>query len=233
MSSRLAPGPERDPAQRRARPTRRKVLRALAALPVASLVQGCADLIPGQQPPPTLYRLSPKSTFREDLPAVDWQLVIDVPLANAGLNTSRIALQHDPMQLEYYAKSSWTDRAPAMVQTLMVESFENSERIVSVGRQAVGLRANFMIVSDIREFQAEYFQGGNPLAHVNINVKLVELPQRVIVGSQSFEAKIDASRNHLDAVVVAFDEALGKALKRMVEWTIDTANEHYSSKAET
>ena len=95
---------------------RRRVLRALLAPPLAALAAGCE--VPGKGPPPILYRLTPKSTFREDLPTVSWQLVLELPLANAGLSTTRIALYRDPTNLEYYARASWTDRAPGMVLTL-------------------------------------------------------------------------------------------------------------------
>ena len=115
---------------------RRRVLRALLAPPLAALAAGCE--VPGKGPPPILYRLTPKSTFREDLPTVSWQLVLELPLANAGLSTTRIALYRDPTNLEYYARASWTDRAPGMVLTLMIESFENSGKIVAVGRGARG-----------------------------------------------------------------------------------------------
>ena len=63
------------------------------------------------------------------------------------------------MQIEYYARAQWSDRAPQMVQTLMIESFENSQRIIAVGRDVVGLRADFILKSELREFQAEYFNG--------------------------------------------------------------------------
>ncbi len=116
--------------------TRRRLLAALLAVPLAALTAACELPVPGQGPPPMLYRLTPKSTFGEDLPRVRWQLIIEVPVADAGLNTTRVALQRSPTQLEYYARSSWTDRAPVMVQTLMIESFENSQRIISVS--AVG-----------------------------------------------------------------------------------------------
>ena len=69
-----------------------------------------------------------------DLPRVDWQLIIETPVAAAGLNTSRIALQRSPVTLEYYANANWTDVAPLMVQTLLIESFENSGKIVAVSR---------------------------------------------------------------------------------------------------
>ena len=40
------------------------------------------------------------------------------------------------------------------------------------------------------------------------------MPERAIVGSQAFEAKIPATEDTVEAVVDAFDEALGKVLRR-------------------
>ncbi len=204
---------------------RRRFLGGLGLLPLAALAAGCEGLVPGQTPPPTLYRLTPKSSFREDLPTVDWQLVLEAPLADASLNTTRVALQRNPMQVEYYARSSWTDRAPLMVQTLMIESFENSGKIVAVGREAVGLRADFVLKTELREFQAEYFGSDLPQTRVAMNAKLVLMPGRLIVGSESWEHVFDARADRMEDVIEAFDEALGKVLKRMVEWTLDRGNE--------
>ena len=124
------------------------------------------------------------------------------------------------MQVEYYARSSWTDRAPLMIQTLMIESFENSDRIVSVGREGGGLRADFLLKTELRELQAEYYDSDTPVAHVTINAKIVAMPSRDIVASKSFDRKIQAEADRMDDVVQAFDDALGKVLKNLVEWTI-------------
>ena len=199
---------------------RRRLLRRLAALPLLALAPGCGLSVPGQGPPPELFRLTPKSTFRDDLPTADWQLVLEPPVADAGLNTTRIALQRSPTQLQYYARSGWADRAPLMVQTLMVESFENSKKIVSLGREAVGLRADFILKTELRELQAVYFNGALPESWVGINVKLVQMPRRAIVASQSFESRITASADRLPEIIQAFDEAAGKVLRRIVEWTL-------------
>ncbi len=109
-----------------------------------------------------------------------------------------------------------------MVQTLMAESFENSDRIVAVGRDSVSLRADFVLKTDLREFQAEYWAGPNPKAHVTIIAKLVQIPRRAIVGSKKFEGIVPAESDTMEAIVKAFDAALGKVLKRLVEWTLLT-----------
>ena len=206
------------------RPGRRAPARWWIALASAALLAGCTgNLLPGSAEPPKLYVLTPKTMFAENLPRVPWQLTVDTPVAQAGLNSARIALRHSPISLDYYARANWTDTAPKMVQTLLVESFENSGKIVSVGRQSVTLRADYSLLTELREFQAEYDGAGPPEAHVRINVKLVKMPQRHIVGTLTVDRIERAESTDLDAVVHAFDAALGKALRRVVEWTLFTA----------
>jgi cholesterol transport system auxiliary component len=191
---------------------------------VLGLAAGCGDFLPGvAKDPPKLYVLSPKNTFADDLPRTTWQLTVEVPIAEAALNTTRIALRRNPVLLDYYGDSNWSDTAPLMVQTLLVESFENTGKIVGVGRQSVSLRSDYTLITDLREFQAEYGgSSGPPNIRVRLNAKLVKMPDRVIIGAMNAEYVERAAATDLPAVVAAFDQALGKALKRIVEWTLRT-----------
>ena len=191
------------------------------------LTSGCVvDALPGRGPQPQLYVLSPKNTFANDLPTVKWQLAVEEPVASGGLDTQKIALAKHPLETEYFAEVRWTERAPAMVQTLIVESFENSGRIMAVARQALSIRADYELKADLREFQAEYFNGAKvPTAHVRLNAKLVRHPRREIVAAQGFDVRVPAQSNEMLAIVAAFDEALGKVLRRLVEWTLTAAPE--------
>jgi cholesterol transport system auxiliary component len=203
----------------------RKTLRSVAiALGMAALVSGCAgNILPGAaNDPPKLYVLTPKNTFSQGLPKVDWQLTVALPVADAALNSARIALRQNPISLEYYARANWVDTAPRMIQTLLVESFENSKSIVSIGRQSVTLRADYSLLTDLREFQAEYIGGGPPRIRIRLNAKMVRMPQRTILATQTFEFVEPAASSDLEAVVSAFDVALGKTLKRIVEWSLKT-----------
>ena len=145
-------------------PGRRFIVVAALALSLSA----CAGLIPGTGPAPDLYTLSPKSSFDAGLPSVSWQLVVEEPGAAGGLSTQKIALRANALELQYFAGARWTERAPRLVQTLMVESFENTDRIVAVGRQAIGLRSDFNLKSELREFQAEYgAEGARPCASMS------------------------------------------------------------------
>lgn len=199
--------------------TRRSLLLAAAALPMA----GCGGLIP-QTPPSNVYNLSPKTTFPENLPRVDWQLVVEEPYAAGGLDSHKIAIYTNPYEVKYYAEARWAERAPRMVQTLLVESFENTGRIMAVGRQSVGLRSDFNLKSDLREFQAVLREGqAAPEVIVMLQVKLIAQPRQQIVASATFERRATAKSAGILHVVEAFDDALGKILRDTVVWAMTTA----------
>ncbi len=48
------------------------------------------------------------------------------------------------------------------------------------------------------------------------------MPRRAIIGSKKFEIVIEAQADTMAAIIAAFDQALGKVLKRLVEWTLTT-----------
>jgi len=188
-------------------------------------VTGCAAGLLSSGPPPDLYNLTPKSTFSTGLPKVTWQLVIEEPLASGGLDASQIALRPSPTELKYFAGARWTERAPKMVQTLLIESFENTGSIISVGRQAIGLRSDYNLRTELREFQAEYFSDAkSPSIRVRINAKLITQPRQIILASRSFEFLVDATGSDLASIIEAFDNALGKVIKGLVEWTLEVGN---------
>ena len=169
-----------------------------------------------------LYTVSPKSTFDAGLPAVYWQLAVEVPASAANLNTGRIAIAPTHTSSDYFAKAAWTDRAPLMVQTRIVDSFDNSKKIVAVNRDAIGIRANYVLQPDLRNFEALYYYGTPPIVRVRIVAKLVRMPDRQIIGVGSFERCVRARADTIPKVVEAFDQALGSVIKRLVAWTLRT-----------
>src|ERR1700737_641777 len=159
-----------------ARISRRGLASAMALLPV-----GCASLL-GLAPSPHLYRVPPQSNYPANLPHLSTQILVDVPLSPAGLDTPRIALSRSAVSIDYFADSEWTERVPLLVQTALLESFENSGAIAAIDRESMGLRADFILKTEIRHFEAVYDSpNGAPDVRVAINARLVRMPERVIV----------------------------------------------------
>lgn len=193
---------------------------SLPAAAVLTLVlAGCTSFLTG--PPPDLYRLTPKSTYPSDLPHVRAQLLVNVPLAPAGLDTRRIALSRSPISLDYFADSEWTDRVPVLVQTALLDSFENSGTITAVDRESILLQPDFILKLEIRHFEAVYgAKGGSPTVWVSMIARLVAMPDRKIIAQQAFQRRQPAAGKSIPNVVDAFDAALGKVMKEIVVWTV-------------
>ena len=191
--------------------------RWVASVPVVVLA-GCASLFVAT--PGRLYRLSADGAYPATLPRVTAQLLVDLPQAPAGIDTTRIALTRAPLSLDYYADSEWTDRVPALLQTALLASFENSKAITAIDRESIGLRADFILKTEIRHFEALSDGSAPPNVWVAMTARLVAMPQREIIAQASFERRVPAAANEVPAVVAAFNAAADAVIKDIVVWTV-------------
>lgn len=198
-------------------PSRRRILcLASCVVPLA----GCSLLFPPSAP--QLYRLTPQTGGTSRGPAVRAQLVVVAPVAPESLDTERIALTHNRTELDYFAGSSWTDRAPRLLQGLMIDAFENSGRIVAVGRDLSDLNPDYLLETDLRDFQARYMGTGDqpPTIVVRLAAQLVKMPDRKVTGDMLAAREVPAARNDLNSIVEAFDTATGEVIAQIVDWTL-------------
>lgn len=193
---------------------------AAGLVSAALLVASCTTLNPTA---PSLYTLTPRAAVDPSIPRADWQLLVETPVAGAAIDTPRIALARSATSIDYFADVSWADRVPNMVQGLIVQSFEDSGRIVAVGRDTVGLRSDFVLKSELRDFQAESATPGANFperVHVRIAAKLVAMPRRTIEAGETFEAVVPVRGRAFTDVVAAFNEAMGTAMTGLVPWAL-------------
>lgn len=186
------------------------------------LAAGCStSLLSPAGDPAKLFRLSAAPTVSVSAPAVSWQLMIDEPDATQELNTARIAVDPVPTRVDYYAGVAWTDRAPVMLQNLMLESFDRSGKISAVQRQAGNIHADFLLISDLRRFEAD--ATGTPTVRVEIAARLVRTRDRSIVATRSFRAEAPAG-DDFNTTINGFDQAVQSVLPQLVEWTLTAGN---------
>jgi cholesterol transport system auxiliary component len=110
---------------------------------------------------------------------------------------------------------------PPMVQQALLDGFEASGRIDAVALEQAALHADYNLVTDVKDFAAHYSQpDGIPGVTVSITAKLTTTHGRVIVSSFSTVQTATASLNSAAAVAQALQQALGAAVKAIVDWTL-------------
>lgn len=202
------------------RPSRRRILAGLIAVPAGLAATGCGLI----GSPTRQFTLTPVADFPRGLPPVKWSLVVDEPTAARQIDTSRIALMSGPFRVEYYADVEWTDSAPAMVQLLLMQSFQNTGRLPVVAPSRQTLAADFLLLSNLRKFQVENDATGTPQATVIIEATLLKMPRRTPVATARFEKATPIDAKSTDTVTAAFDASLADVMRRVVDWTVQQGN---------
>ena len=205
---------------------RRRIFVGLVAGSLAPAVTACGL---GSGPPAHQFTLAPVPNFPRGLPPVKWSLVVDEPTAAHQLDTSRIALMSSQFRVEYYANVEWTDSAPAMVQLLLIQSFQNTGRLPVAASSRQTFATDFLLLSNLRKFQIEKDASGTGQASVVLEATLLRMPRRTPIATTRFEKATPVSSDSTEAVTAAFDASLGDVMRRVVDWTL----EHGSAAAAT
>ncbi len=199
-------------------PTRRSVVVSGSAFCLLSLA-GCE--LPGGGPAPRRIRLSAADSFPPKMPAVAWTLQVQEPTTTLSLDTARIAIGV-ANDIGYLATGEWASRAPEMVMELLVQSFRNSNKILTVGDRRARIRPEFDLQLRLSAFHIEKTTADAGTVRVGLDTTLVKRPQRDPLATAVFESSAQVSPLVLDAVVAAFDESLRDVMEQVVEWTLQT-----------
>ncbi|MEO5596686.1 MAG: ABC-type transport auxiliary lipoprotein family protein [Lysobacteraceae bacterium] len=165
-------------------------------------------------------------------PSVRWQLSIARPDADRLTDSSRLVVSPTPGTLQVYAGAAWADRAPDLLQSVLVAGFEDSGKIVAVARQANSVHADYTLLLDIREFVAVYANpAAAPEATVELSARLIENSSARVVAARIFRQVEPASGTAVPAVAQAFDGALNKLLPEMIGWTLNSGADAFHGAA--
>lgn len=181
----------------------------------------CSGNLIGPPPASQIYVLHPDFPALPEAPMADWQLVIADPIAPQSLDRERIALLRAPNAMDYYANAQWNDRVPELLQSLLVEAFEKSGRIKAVGRDVQDLAGNYILETEIRDFEAYYpVPDTAPKIRVSLTATFMGSLRHDVVATMHSEHEAQAAANDLWSVTAAFTQATGAAISEIVNWSL-------------
>jgi cholesterol transport system auxiliary component len=187
----------------------------VTALAAALLVAGCFGGLKNEVAQPLLYRVdSPRLEPGETLP-VDLQVAVDETAP--GLDGDGIAGRWPGRRLDYVAGAHWADDLPRLLQSALVQSFQDSGRLRSVQGGHGRFRASHTLVIEVRRFEADYTGGGPPVARVELAANLGRNSDRRVLASFTASASEAATENRQAPLVAALDAAFGRAAAEVAQ----------------
>ena len=191
----------------------------LSAAPVLLLLglTGCSSLLHSDGLPVQVYTLragSAASGSAEPPAAADASLRVAHPLAGPGLGTSQIVLLQPDHRLSVYAASAWAADAPALVESLAVETLRQSGHWRSVEDAESPFPSDYLLQISIRRFDADYAGGKDsaPTVRVTLDCTLGKEDGRDILATFIASGSVVAAANRLGDVVAAFQQATDAAM---------------------
>ncbi len=167
-------------------------------------------------PAPQTYDLSPLNGTVAGRSAGSGQIVIYEPNVIALYDSERIVIRGASQGFTYLPGAQWADRLPKLVQSRLIQSFENSSRYKSVGRPGDHISASALLTTDIRAFQIDE---QTREAVVEISAKLVGQGSGRIETGQVFIARAPVGTIDGAGASGALDVALRQVLSQIVSWS--------------
>jgi cholesterol transport system auxiliary component len=190
----------------RLRPARRyHAVCALVAGVAAIFLAACSST------PRATFDLSPVSG-RIAARAAQRQLAIPLPEATFPASSGRIVVRTDSQSVSYLEGAQWADTLPLLVQSRLIESFQNARLLRAVGRP--GMLADFTLETTIRRFELDPSRG---TATVEISAQLTA-PSGRVAASRLFAASVPAPSSEPESAAAALNAAFGEVLREIVVW---------------
>ncbi|MBY5915519.1 ABC transporter [Rhizobium leguminosarum] len=145
------------------------------------------------------------------------QILIASPTALRSLDSEQIVIRVSPSEIQYLSKAQWGDKLPRIVQSKLVEAFENSGKLGGVGMPGQGLAIDYQIVTDIRSFEIDASNGNQ--AVVEISAKILNDRNGSVRTQKVFRAMAPAGGDN-DGFVKGLDRAFSTVASEIVSWTL-------------
>lgn len=146
------------------------------------------------------------------------QILVPQPSALKALDSDQIVIRPSPSEIQYLAKSQWSDSLSKMVQARLVQAFENTGRLGGVGMPGQGLAIDYQVVTDIRAFEVQTAGAGT--AVVEISAKLLNDRNGTVRAQKVFRAAVPVRGTGSAAFVKGLDAAFATVTADIVGWTL-------------
>lgn len=149
-------------------------------------------------------------------------LIVELPSSAGALASDRILIKPVPYQAQYLPGGRWSEPTPALLQTLLVGSFQNLGGFRLVGRTANGLNPDYTLMTELQDFHVEpvSLEPQQYAIRIKMMMTLIRESDRRIIASRSFSATETVGTDDTRTLVGGFDRALEKVLQEIVAWTV-------------
>ena len=145
-------------------------------------------------------------------------MAIADPSALLTYDSDRVLAQMDGDELAPLGNAKWADSLTKLVQSRIVQSFENTGSLNEVSRPIEGGAPEYQLATEIRKFQI--VNAPERKAEAQISAKVIAADGH-IVAARVFDGSAPVKSAEEADAAKALNEAFGKILSDLIPWTAD------------
>jgi cholesterol transport system auxiliary component len=146
------------------------------------------------------------------------QILIPQPTTLNALDSNQIVVRVSSSEIQYLSRSQWGDKLPRMVQSRLVEAFENTHKLGGVGVPGQGLAIDYQVVTSIRSFEVN--TTGQSAAVVEISAKILNDRTGAVKAQNVFRRVVPTVGGTNADFVKALNVAFAGVTTDIVNWTL-------------
>jgi phospholipid/cholesterol/gamma-HCH transport system substrate-binding protein len=165
----------------------------------------------------TIYDL----TAPGDVPSINaasrGQLAVAEPSSPLMLDSRKILVRPSPSDDPTFAKAEWSDNVPKLLQSKIIQTFENAGLARNVSRQAEAGAQDKLLTIDIRKFGIS--TSPEPIAEIEFTARILGDNGRT-VEAKVFRASAPMGELKAASAAAALDRAFGQCVRELVTWVL-------------
>ncbi len=181
---------------------------------IAVMLSGC-----GSTTPLDTFNLSTPNPAVSKPLRKNIQLLVPTPTALKALDSENIVVSSTPGAIEYLKGAQWGDRLTNIVQSRLVQAYENTGAFGGIGRPGDGLAINYQILTDLRMFGIQAYASPKS-AVVELTVRLMNDKNGEVRATRVFRTAVPVNGASNADYVKALDAAFERTVSDIVSWTI-------------
>ena len=157
--------------------------------------------------------------FRRLAKVPQGQLVVPEPDVIGNVFNDEIIVRTPAGERSTSFQAKWPDTLTRVLQSRIVQSFENANYLKVLGRQPEGLKIDYQLLLDLRSFQV--VASDPSTAQFAFSAKIIGETGEIL-GARLFEVSVPASTSDEASVVKALNDVFSKAVTELVVWTFQS-----------
>jgi cholesterol transport system auxiliary component len=187
---------------------------------VSLALAGCLSLPREERPIHTFILSLDRSAGGAGIPEVKpggGILVVNVPVAQPGFDTPRMAYTQRPYEVSYYATHQWADPPARMLTPLLVQVLEQTGYWRAIAQMPTSVRGDYRVDIDQLVLLHDFLQKPSRV-RVALRIQITKLPEYLVLGTRLFEMVEEASNDDAYGGAVAANRAVDKLVREVAGW---------------